>query len=61
MEILSGDKIVLGNDTRLCGGYQRRILLLPFQNGLLMHSRKAHEGISVKEGKGAGKGDPDAL
>src|SRR5882762_662796 len=46
--------------TRLCGAHQRRITVA-FSEWIADAFRKAHEGISVKEGKGAGKGDPDAL
>jgi len=46
--------------TRLCGAHQHCITVA-FSEWIADAFRKAHEGISVKEGKGAGQGDPDAL
>jgi hypothetical protein len=46
--------------TRLCGAHQRRITVA-FSERIADAFRKAHEGISVTAGEGAGQGDPDAL
>ena len=46
--------------TRLCGAHQGCITVA-FSKRIADAFRKAHEGISVKEGKGAGQGDPDAF